>query len=103
MSLISINISHGNSEVTEEDRDRAKTAALECLRNRGTTPEAAYEELKRQWAWLETDEAQAQGKSQDYTDLTGLAAIWVEAERAADIALTLGWANPDGASCFISA
>lgn len=101
MTRLSINILHGN--VKADDRERAQAAAAAFLAERNVTPSAAEAEFQRQWAWLETDEAAAQGKSQDYVCLEGLAAEWVEAEAAANIALTEGWHDPDGASCTISA
>ncbi len=98
---ISINIIHGR--VGEDDKDRAEAAALAVIKRAGTTVQDAFAEFVRQWDWLATEEAEEQGKAQDYDDLTGLAAIWIEAEKAADRALTEGWHNPDGASCSISA
>lgn len=98
---ISINIIHGR--VDEDDKHRAETAALAVIEKAGTTVAAAHAEFGRQWEWLGTEEAEAQGKGQDHDDLTGLALVWLDAERAADLALTEGWANPDGASCGISA
>jgi len=99
---ISINILHGSSSVQEDDRERAEAAALAVLESAGVTPTAAYAEFMRQWEWLGTEEAEAAGKCQDYDDVTGLAAVWVDAERKADIALTDGWHNENGASCTIS-
>ncbi len=96
-----INILHGASEVDEDDKDRAEAAALVYFAERGIDPAAAWAEFKRQWAWLETDEANAAGKCQDYDDLTGLAAEWAAAERKADIALTEGWPDTGSASCGI--
>jgi hypothetical protein len=99
---ISINVVHGTSYVQDDDRERAEAAALAVLEAAGVTPAAAYADFVRQWQWLATDEAEAQGKYQDYDDLTGLAAIWIEAEKKADIALTDGWHNQNGAWCTIS-
>jgi hypothetical protein len=103
MSQISINILHGNSSVGDDDRLRAEAAALASLAAAGITAAAAYAEFQRQWTALGTDEAADAGLCQDYDSLTGLAASWVDAERAADRALTLGWARPDGAACTIAA
>jgi hypothetical protein len=101
---ISINVIDDRTHsVSEDDRERAEAAALVVLDRAGTTVAAAYAEFQRQWEWLGTEEAEAAGKCQDYDDLTGLAATWIAAERAADIALTEGWHNPSGASCGISA
>ena len=100
---LSINIRHGSRSVGDDDRSRAKDAALAVLDAAGVTPADAYTEFTRQWEALGSDEAADAGRSQDYDNLTGVARIWGEAERAADMALTAGWANPDGASCGISA
>ena len=100
--MLTINILHGGSNVETDDRERAEAAALAVLKAAGTTDAEAYAEFLRQWSWLETDEAIEAGKCQCHGDLTGLAAIWAEAEAAADLALTDGWGNPEGASCSIS-
>jgi hypothetical protein len=100
--MIQINVMYGNSSVGPDDEERARDAAARVLTDAGTTPAAAYAEFQRQWEALGADDAPA-GTCQDYDSLTGLAAVWIEAERAADHALTLGWARPDGASCGISA
>ena len=101
--MVVINILYGLANVDDDDRHRAMDAAYAVLKAAGTTDKEAYAEFVHQWRWLETDEAIKTGKCQDYDELTGLAAVWGEAERAADIALTEGWADPDGASCGISA
>ena len=87
---IRIDIMHGLSSVGEEDRDRAEAAALEVLGN--VDPSAAYAEYQRQWEILDSRDG-----------MTGLAALWVQASDAADLALTQGWHNPDGAHCEIAA
>lgn len=87
---ISVNMTSGRAD--EEDRDRAADAAVAVLDAAGVTIADAYAEYMRQWDELD-----------GIDDMTGLAAIWVMAEQAADRALTLGWARPDGASCSISA
>jgi hypothetical protein len=88
--MISINLTHGTRDVGEDDRDRARDAALAVLFGRDI--EEAYREFQRQSAEFD-----------DYDLLTGDAALWAQAERAADRALTEGWHNPDGAGCSISA
>lgn len=103
MAQISINILHGSRSVGDDDRSRAEDAALAVLDTACVTVADAHGEFRRQWEALGTDEAADAGRSQDYDSLTGLAALWVEAERAADVALTQGWATPDGASCSIAA
>jgi hypothetical protein len=92
MTQININILHGNRSVGDDDRSRAKDAALKALESASVTVADAYAEFQRQWAEFD-----------DYGLMTGLAAVWIEAEQAADLALTAGWANPDGASCSLSA
>jgi hypothetical protein len=87
---ISINILHGSASVTNEDRERAEAAALKVLGS--VEPGTAYAEYQRQWSDLDSTD-----------DMTGLAALWIAAEKAADLALTDGWHNPDGAACSISA
>ncbi len=86
---IRIEITHGNSSVQEDDLDRAEAAALEVLGNRDI--EAVYREFQRQWDVFDS-----------YDEMTGDAALWVEAEKAANVALTKGWHNPNGAGCGIS-
>ena len=91
---IRIEVIHGNRSVHEDDIDRAETAALQYLADHGETPESAHAEFKRQWTALEDS-------CQDYSYLTGAARIWVDAQSAADVALTDGWRDPGGASCCI--
>jgi hypothetical protein len=98
---ISVNMIVGRAD--SDDIDRARAAAVAELDAAGVSAGDAYAEFQRQWEYLGSDEAEAAGLAQDYDGLTGLAAIWVRAEKAADIALTAGWADPNGASCGISA
>jgi hypothetical protein len=92
MTQINIKILHGNRSVSDDDRSRAKDAALKVLESASVTVADAYAEFQRQWAEFD-----------DYELMTGMAAVWIEAEQAADLALTAGWANPDGAFCSLSA
>lgn len=87
---ISIKIIYGSASVTNEDRERAKNAALAVLGD--VNYSTAYAEYHRQFVKLD-----------GHDGMTGLAALWIEAEKAADLALTRGWYNPDGASCAIEA
>jgi hypothetical protein len=87
---ISVNILWGRAD--DEDKDRAAAAAVAVLDAAGVAIADAFAEFQRQWATLDSRDG-----------MTGLAALWAEAEDAADRALTQGWANPDGASCGISA
>lgn len=90
MTRIAIDILHGNRSVTDEDRERAIDAAEAVLAAAETTRDLAAAEFRRQWEEFD-----------DRDMLTGLARVWIEAEDAADLALTEGWANPDGASCAL--
>ena len=91
---ISLEILHGSSCVGEDDRERAENAALEVLDNADVDPKVAYAEFQRQWAKFEDYEALTEA-------FTGLAKLWVDAENAADLALTEGWHNSAGAACSI--
>ena len=90
MCYLAIDIISGNSEVDDDDRQRAETAALKVLE--GRDPDEVFAEFKRQWAEFD-----------DYSLLTGDARLWVDAERAANAALTEGWANPGNALCGLRA
>ena len=92
LTAIGIEITHGIRSVTEEDRDRAKLAAAAVLNRHGVTAAAAEAEYQDQW-----DEFDDEAK------MTGLAHLWIMARQAADIALTEGWADPNGAFCSITA
>ena len=87
---ISVEICFGNRDVTDDDIRRAEDAALTVLTGRDI--DSVYAEFKRQWAEFD-----------DYSLLTGDARLWVDAERAANAALTEGWANPGNALCGLRA
>jgi hypothetical protein len=87
---IRINIEFGNSSVQTDDISRAERAAEAVIGTRDAAQ--IYAEYQRQW--LEFD---------DEAPMTGDALLWIEATKAADLALTKGWHNPGGASCSISA
>ena len=74
----------------DKDEARAIAAAESVLDDAGVSYEKAYSEFLRQ---LE--------KHGDPDKYDGLAALWLKAERAANIALTQGWHNPEGAHCYI--
>jgi hypothetical protein len=65
-------------------------AAQKVLDDSGVKYAEAEAEYMRQWAEYD-DEAL----------MTGTALIWIEACKSADIALTEGWCNPNGAFCKI--
>jgi len=87
---ISIEIVYGARSVDDADRERAATAAVRILNEAGVSAAVAAAEFHRQWLLYYDDRR-----------MTGLALVWIEARAAADIALTVGWADPDGASCTI--
>jgi hypothetical protein len=89
---ISLEVTHGSRSVDETDRDRAKRAAAEVCNRAGVIAADAAAEYRRQWEEYD-----------DEAPMTGLALVWIEARQAADVALTEGWANPEGASCAIDA
>lgn len=87
---IRVEILHGSASVTNEDRERAEAAAMKVLGP--VKPQEAYAEYQRQF-----------GELDDEKGMTGLAALWIEARNAADLALTEGWYDPNGAACEILA
>jgi hypothetical protein len=102
--MISVNVILGNAYVDDDDRDRARAAALAVLEAQGFTATGAFSAFVAEWAYLETQEAIDEGRCQTYDDMLIPASLaWIEAERAANLALTEGWANPDGAACSIGA
>lgn len=92
ITSVGIEIIYGSRSVDDEDRDRAKLAAAAVLNRAGVLAADAAAEYRRQWEEYDDEER-----------MTGLALVWIEARQAADLALTEGWANPDGASCSIDA
>ena len=93
MAYIAIEWNNGRpTNGAHEDEARAASAAEKVLDEAGLAYADAESEYRAQW--LEFD---------DEAPMTGLAKIWINARNAADIALTDGWANPDGASCMIYA
>ena len=84
---IAINISHGNASVKPDDIARAEKAALDYFAAEGVDPVAAQIEYRRQM--------------DEESDYTGIAATFAEAEAAADLALTAGWHDTNGAFCEI--
>ena len=87
--------------VTKDDRLRAVQAAEAVLRAAGVDAKRAEVDYARQWISL--DNASGPGGGVDHGDMTGLAATWAAAQRAASIALTEGWQRRDGVSCTIAA
>lgn len=68
-----------------EDESRAEDVALAVFKAAGVDPADAQSEYERQW--IEFD---------DQGPMTGLALVWIKAERAANLAATETWDNPDG-------
>ncbi len=89
---ISIEVTSGNSFVKSDDISRAGEAAENYFSEKDIDAMEAQSEYVRQWAELDSEDG-----------MTGLALDWIAARQAADIALTQGWASPDGASCDIEA
>lgn len=92
MSLITVEMIDGSRFAGDDDRERAKVAAYQFIADAGLTVPEAFAEFKRQWEQFD-----------DYAPMTGAARVWIDAEAAANEALTAGWARPEGASCSISA
>ena len=90
---IAIDWTHGRPQNgADQDEARAIQAAERVLDAAGADYAAAYDEYQRQWVELDDEDR-----------MTGLARVWIEAARAADVALTDGWSDPTGAGCTICA
>jgi len=89
-TAIAIEMTSGRAD--EDDMERARGAAAACLNEHGILARHAFSEYQRQWAGYDDEDR-----------MTGLALIWIDARNAADLALTEGWADPNGASCTIYA
>lgn len=74
----------------EDDERRAIEAAEASLAASGVPATQASADYRRQWLTL-GDEAR----------MTGAALAWIAAGEAANIALTEGWHDPNGAHCSI--
>lgn len=93
MAYIEIEWTHGRPNTgADQDEARASAAAEKVLDDAGVDYAEAEAEYQRQW--LEFD---------DEAPMTGLALVWIKARQSADLALTEGWHNTDGASCSIVA
>ena len=92
--MVEIHVLRGSHEVKNDDWERAVAAADAVFTLNKTTSDACGAAFYAWWCSTE---------DQNYDSATGLAAIWVQAERAANTALTLGWARPDGALCALIA
>lgn len=98
---ICINILHGAAAVEDDDRLRAEAAAYKVLE--------AFEWRAGQPLQIDPGEAhrahQRHVNDEEYYrsawDMI-LIAAWEAAETAANLALTEGWHNPNGAACAIS-
>jgi hypothetical protein len=91
---IRIDILHGAGSVTDDDRKRAKAAALKVLNALQIDAAEAYEAYKRH-----TSDEDYNRSPRD----TILIEAWEAAENAADHALTEQWYDPNGAACTIAA
>ena len=85
-----IKIIHNSSIVEADDVERAIAAAEDIFDSYGTSAKAAFSEFE----W--------QRKELGFDQIGGLAEAWVEAQKAADLALTENWTNPGSISCEIS-
>lgn len=75
---------HHCSSVDDEDRLRAEDAAEAVLWAAGVDAREAEADYRRQWLAYD-----------DEDPMTGEALVWIEARRAADVALTSTWSNPE--------
>ena len=92
MAYIAIDWLHGRPHKgAEDDEARAAAAAEAVLNAAGADYNEAEAEYRRQWV-----------KFDDEDLMTGLTLVWIEANKAADIALTEGWHKPE-AHCSIRA
>lgn len=78
----------GWNSVDDADQARAIAAAEAVCKAANVTPTAAFEAYTAQWSELD-----------GHDGMTGPALTWIEAQQAADVALTSTWANP-GAEVF---
>jgi hypothetical protein len=85
--MLSIKV-RGRAIDVADDRYRAEAAALAVFRAAGCSPADAQAEYYRQFDALDCE-----------ATMTGLAATWLAAREAAEIAARQGWANPLG--CWV--
>ena len=88
VSLYSIDITHGSNSVTSDDRYRAEESIDAFLAKSNIASAKQFEEC------LIAFVARINSEDHDATK----ADIYEGAVSAGDIALTMGWHNPDGAS-----
>jgi hypothetical protein len=82
--MISISVQgHHCSEVDDNDLQRAREAANAALTVAGVSASDAAAAYRSQWAEYD-----------DESKMHGAALAWIEAAKAADVAVTDGWANP---------
>jgi hypothetical protein len=91
-SQIAVEMIDGARFAGDDDRERAATAAAAYLNRAGIKAALACADYQQQWEEYDDEGA-----------MHGPALLWIEARQAADIALTEGWADPNGASCSITA
>lgn len=87
---IGVNHLEGHTLDCEADADRAHAAAVKVLGDAGVN----YRD-----AWMAHLDQIDDGF--DHTEMTGLAAIWVQADKAANEALVEGWDKPAEGQCSI--
>lgn len=88
--MTQINLETQGGTPREEDIDRAIAAAESVLDAAGVNYELAYSDYLHKEKYV--------GNPDEYD---GPAALWLKAQSAADIALTQGWHDTEGAHCFI--
>lgn len=98
--MLKIIVLNGWKVVMQEDKDRAIRAATEFFFKAGINPSEARAEFVRQMAELAVHEPP--NRMPDRDKLTGIAATWHAAEKAANVALTEGWMRTDGATCMVT-
>lgn len=98
-TVIKITVLTGRAVVSPEDIERASRAAAQFFLEAEVDPAVAWKDFTAQMAVLAKDVPP--NKMGDKEKLTGIAAIWRAAEKAANKALTEGWMRPDGASCWL--
>ena len=88
-----IEMLHGRAD--DEDKERAFDAAMKIL---DTLPD----DVTVKDALVEMMKQSEEGATRE-EEYTGIAAIVLRADMEANLALTEGWHNPNGASCAVAA
>ncbi len=78
-----------------KDEERALAAAQKFLDDVCQTLNTDISAIYRSFV------AQTESMELFFDEIEGLGALWVAAQSIADIALTEGWSDPNGASCYL--